>query len=246
VFEVFRKGKGMATERLTFIQIIYEESQRQHCYPFATVYKNEKLTPWFENDVIMRIIGGGEGRISETIQGEYIGICSWRLAHKRRDMYRLQDKNLTRKKIEDADFDVAILTPRSSSHKPLHMASHWHGEAWDKAFKFFVDKFMNAELGVYVPEELSNAIYENHFIAYWDIYKDYVGTYLKPAIEFMNANPIFMTSAGYMRRKSPEDQKHIIPILQSWGLSDYPIGVFILERLFSIYCEGKGFKIINL
>lgn len=213
-----------------FIQIIYDESQREACYPFSKIYKNETVSPYFENAIISDVVPG--------LSGERIGLCSWRLAAKRGDMFRLSDKSLSMEKILATDYDVAILTPRG--HKDiLNKLYQWHHEPAMLAVQEF-NKFIR------FPETVDHAIYENHFIARSDIYKDYVRNCLVPAIDFMHSNSVFDLPSGYLRRKSESDQKHIRPILQSWGMEDYPIGVFLLERLFSIFINKKGYKVINL
>lgn len=220
--------------KLDFIQIIYDEEHKKECYPFATIYKNETLTPYFENSVIAELVPRNGA--------ENIGIVSWRLQRKRGDMFRLVDKSLTYEKLTSLDYDVAVLTPRSPTHKALFMAAQWHFPAWDKAFPVF-KKFLRDSLNIKVPNELSNAIYENHFVARRDIYHDYVNTCLKPSIDFMDSNEVFSIDAGYTKRKTSDEVKRYRELT---GRNDWPISPFILERLFSIYCEGKGFKIIPL
>lgn len=226
-------------KKLEFIQIVYDDIQTQHCYPFARIYKNEVLTPYFENDCIKNII--------PSLQSELLSVCSWRLSQKRGDMFRLIDKSLTEQKLIENDYDVAILTPRSPTHKPLFMASQWHHPAWDQTFPIF-KRFLRNDLGIKVPNELSTAIYENHFVAKREIYHDYVNTCLIPSIDFMSnwnskeSNP-FMADAGYAKRKSAGERKIYF---EKTGRLDWPCAPFILERLFSIYCQGKGFKIIAL
>lgn len=220
---------------LDFFQIIYDEAQRESCYPFAKIYYNEKLTDYFENSVIADLIPNS--------QAELISVCSWRLAQKRGDCYRLgADKSLTIDRILNADFDVAILTPRSPQHKPLFMASEWHGKAWDNAFNE-LKPFLKS-IGITVPKELTTAIYENHFIAKREIYRHYVASCLLPAIKFIDGRENFQSDSGYVGKK--RDQKEINDYQEKSGRKDWPIAPFILERLFSIYCEGKGFKITNL
>lgn len=219
---------------LDFIQIIYDQVQAEHCYPFARIHKNETLTPYFENSVIKHLV--------PDCAADRIGICSWRLAQKRGDMFRLLDKTLTYQKLIDNEYDIAILTPRSPTHKPLFMASQWHFPNWDEPFNVF-KKFLRTDLGIKVPNELSWAIYENHFIAKREIYHDYVRNCLTPAIDFIGSNELFLSDAGYSKRKSATERQNYF---ESTGRRDWPIAPFILERLFSIYCEGKNFKTIPL
>lgn len=213
---------------LSFYQIYYDDSQRGEIYPFAIPYRNETLSPLFENDIIQTLVPAS--------QADLISVCSWRLKQKREDMFRLVDKTLTHEKIVTADFDIAVLTPRSPSHKPLLMASQWHGKAWDDA----INDLRNF---IKIPRELSKAIYENHFIATKEIYHEYVNHCLRPAISYIGNNPLYLADSGYVRRKTPEEVRHY---QERTGRSDWPIAPFILERLFSIWIEGKGFKVINL
>lgn len=222
---------------LDFVQILYREEQREKCYPWSQKYFNNTLTDYFENDVIARIV--------PTLNADYIAVCSWRLAQKRGDsiMNLNGDLSLTEEKILSNDFDIAVLTPRSPRHQALLNASRWHGEAWDKAFYVFKNLFLPT-VGLKCPNELSRAIYENHFIARKEIYHGYVTQCLRPAIEFMGTRDIFRADSGYVSKK--RDTEEIKNYQEKSGRQDWPIGVFILERLFSIYIEGKPYKIINL
>ena len=219
---------------LDFIQICYDESQKEKLYDFATPYFNTTLTDYFENKIIADLV--------PNLQAELISICSWRLAQKRGDCYRLPDKGLSKEKIIAADFDIAILTPRNPQHKPLLMAHEWHGLAWDNAFAE-LKKFLKT-IGINVPEELTTAIYENHFIAKRSIYQAYIKTALIPCIDFIRDKEVFKQDAGYLTKK--RDQKEVKAYQEKSGRKDWPIAPFILERLFSIFIEGKGYKVISL
>lgn len=224
---------------LDFFQIIFKEEQREKCYPFAKVHFNETLTDYFENSVIAELV--------PKSNADLISVCSWRLAQKRGDsstpMILKGDLTLTEEKILNNDYDIAVLTPRSPRHQPLSMASQWHGKAWDDAFDELKRGFLFPR-GIKIKSELSKAIYENHFIAKREIYQGYVRECLQPAIVFMAGRPTFFSDSGYVRKK--KDPKEIKAYQEKSGRQDWPISVFILERLFSIWIEGKGFKIIDL
>jgi|SRR5688572_15889318 len=222
---------------LDFIQIYYDDTQKDRLYPFATPYKNDTLTDYFESKVISDLV--------PDLQGDLISVCSWRLAQKRGDtIINLNgDTSLTKEKILANEFDIAVLTPRSPRHQQLAMASMWHGQAWDDAFSVF-KKFLKSDLSINVPDELKKAIYENHFIAKKEIYRDYVSGYLLPSMAFMQGEEVFKANSGYINKK--KNSQEVKDYQEKSGRIDWPIAPFILERLFSIYCEGKGFKIINL
>lgn len=220
--------------KLDFIQIIYEDIQAEQCYPFARIHKNETLTNYFENSVIAALV--------PKLDADLIGVCSWRLKQKRGDMwYGISDKTLTEDKLINTEYDVAILTPRSPSHKPLHMAAHWHFPAWDEPFKVFKN-FLRTDLGIKVPDELKHAIYENHFVTKRDIYHEYVKNCLTPCIAHMDSNECYTLDGGYSKRKTAKEVEMVIEKLGK----PWPIAPFILERLFSIWIDNKNYTVVKL
>lgn len=217
----------MATRTLDFFQVYFRPEQVNNLYPFAIPHYNEKITDFFENSIISELVPNS--------QADLISVCSHRLKEKRTDCIRVSTKPLTEEIICNTDFDVAVLTPRSPTHKALFMASIWHN-AWASAFKE-LQKFIKC------PDEVKVAIYENHFIATREIYQEYVNTVLKPCIEFMKDKPAFFSDANYAKRKKPEE---VIWYREKTGRNDWPIAPFILERLFSIWINDKQFKVISL
>jgi len=144
------------------------------------------------------------------------------------------NKELTVEALND-DYDIAILTPRSPTHKPLYMASVWHGRAWLEAIKD-LKKFIK------IPQEVKHSIYENHFVARGEIYKDYVSTCLLPVMDYMSTRPIYFAPSGYAKKKSPQEVEEY---RKKTGHIDWPIAPFVLERLFSIWIDSQKFKVIN-
>lgn len=231
---------------LDFFQIYFDEKQKDSLYDFATPFYNETITDYFENKIISDLVPNSSA--------DLISVCSWRLKQKRGDLLRTRNEPLTKEKILNANFDVAILTPRHPNHKPLLMASEWHrvfnsegriiATPWDDAFSVF-KAFLRYDLGINVPDELTHTIYENHFIAKGEIYREYVSNALKPSIAFMGRTAgVFKADSGYIYKK--RNQEEVKAYREKSGRQDWPIAPFILERLFSIYCEGRGFKIVSL
>jgi hypothetical protein len=237
------QGKRMARKTLVFFQIYYKEEQKEFLYPFSVPYKNETLSPYFENAIIAKVI-------PYTVDVDYIGVASWRLRQKRNDgstqiiLKRQGTFELTHDSITLSDFDVAILTPRSPTHKPLAMAVNWHGKAWVDAFAV-LKRFLHDNKLCKVPNKLTNTIYENHFITKREIYCDYVSQCLKPVLEFISKEEIFNVDSGYLAKKR-NDPEAIADYQRVSGRTDWSIAPFILERLFSIWIEYKRFNVINL
>lgn len=218
---------------LQFMQIHYEWHQLDELYPFTTnAIFNPDLTEFFENDIIASHIPGVQDCI------DIVGICSWRLKAKRQDSIRTKGP-LTEETLRTMDYDVAILTPRSNNHRPLEAAKTWHYPHWTPAIERLRDL-------IKIPQEVTHTIYENHFVADRELYQDYVLRYLRPAIAFMKENPdVFRAPSGYAKYKTEAER---LIIKEKIGLDDWPIGVFVLERLFSIYLqnEKKHVKVIPL
>lgn len=217
-----------------FIQIYYDQSHKEYLYDFSKPYYSSGLTPYFENAIIAGIV--------PCLSADYISVCSWRLKKKRGDSIHylggFGSDQLTIDKIQAAmPFDVAILTPRSPNHQVLSMAANWHGKAWTDAFEALKPFLGN------VPN-ITHAIYENHFIAKREIYQDYVNNFLIPCIEFMGDNPVFFADSGYLQKK--RDHTEITRVQKLLGRNDWPILPFVLERLFSIYIEGKNLNVTKL
>lgn len=210
---------------LDFYQIYYKDEQLSELYNFATPYFNKDLTLYFENSAICELV--------PKSTSERICVASWRLQQKRGNLIRAK-KEINRDDLID-DYDVAILTPRSPTHQPLYMAYRWHGIPFLKAIK-------ELKSFIKVPDELKYGIYENHFIARSDIYKDYVSNCLLPCIDFMSSRPLFFVDAGYARKK-PEGEVKAYKNLT--GRNDWPLAPFVLERLFSIYIHYKNLKVVN-
>lgn len=227
---------------LDFIQIYYNDDQVKHLYSFASPYRNEVVTDFFENKVIAE-------RVPEC-DAEYIGVCSWRLREKRQsgkcpmilNIYGNDD--LSEEKILNSGADIINLRPFSPGHQMLANAAMWHGGpqhkyAWDNAIE---------ELGqiVSIPKEVNTPIYENAFIAKKEIYHEYVSSCLNPVMLFMSDRSFFFVDSGYAEKKARTEPDSVESYKKMTGRNDWPIAPFVLERLFSIWINDKQFKIINL
>jgi hypothetical protein len=223
---------------LEFWQIIYKEEQISYLYPFANVWFNNKLTPYFENSGIAELV--------PQCEADYIGICSWRLKEKRgfgsTPMILNNDITLTREKICSREFDVALLRPTNKTHAPFENARAWHFPVWEQVFPSF--KKLLTDLGIKCPIELDRAIYENAFIARREIYQEYVEKCLKPVMAEMDKDPIYMTPSTYKNKN--RDQAYVKEVCDKLGMDDWPIAPFMLERLFSIWIHGRNLIVINL
>ncbi len=215
------------------IQIVYDDEQRKACYPFAQVYFNEGLTIFFENSIINEVVS--------TSKADKIAVCSWRLREKMK-YYIGQPRELTQEILE-SDYDVLAMTKNTRHHQMLAAADKWHS-----GFKETMKK-LTSMINVNLPNEVSIPIYQNHFSAKREIYRDYIKNYLNPAMAAMKndseMNKLAMADSNYSKlsKASPEVFKKLEEKL---GVPYYPMATFILERLFSVYVHNNKIKVTHL
>jgi hypothetical protein len=212
-------------------QIYYKAEQLPKLYPFAVPYFNQSLTIFFENKPIQEVVSQATSK--------NVGVCSWKLADKMK--IRVGLRNALTESFINSDFEVLSLTKNSKRHKMLAMANAWHN-----GFIPTLDLLWN-KLGFKRPGEAKNPIYQNHFIARTDIYKDYVKNFLNPAIELIlndpELNQMMIQPSGYGKLSRHSDIKNVKAQL---GMDDYPICPFILERCACLWFQMKGIKISYL
>lgn len=212
-------------------QIFYNEKQRHKLYPFAIPYFNDTLTIFFENDIIKKLV--------TATTADKIGVTSWKLADKMR--IRVGLRGPLTQQVLNSDFDVLCLTKNSKKHTMLAMANAWH--------KGFIPtiKLLWEKLALKMPGEAKNPIYQNHYVAKTEIYRDYVDNFLSPAMELTEKDEelrnLMLQPSGYGHLNRQADLKSVKMKL---GLDDYPLCPFILERCPSLFYQMKGYQISYL
>lgn len=202
----------------TLWQIYYRDDQKKEIYPFSIPVYNEGLTIFFENDLIKRLV--------PTSQTEYTSVASWKLSQKSRRIHPITPEAL------GSDYHVLSFTRNGRDHKMISMATHWHPE-FLPALKLLFEK-----LGLGVPRETRNPIYQNHHSSKTDIYKRYVMEFLSPAMEFIETDEELrekmLKPSNYGRLSRDSDLKAVKSKL---GLNDYPLAPFVLERCYSLWLD---------
>lgn len=214
-----------------FHQIYYKDEQLPKLFSFAIPYKNQGLTIYFENHCIAQIV--------KNATAEKVGVCSWKLADKMR--IRVGSRAPLTEDVLNSDFQVLSLTKNSSRHQMLAMANAWH-----PSFKHTITTLWS-KLGLKIPGEAKNPIYQNSFIAKTEIYRDYVDNFLIPAMELTEKdeemNKLMTQPSGYARLNRRADVK---AVKEKLGMDDYPLAPFILERCPSLFLQIKGIKVTYL
>lgn len=217
-------------EQVDFYQIVYKQEHLNECYPFAKTYFNDSLTEFFENAVIKSLVMGSEA--------EKISVCSWKLKRKMR-WNVCRPRPLTEEVLK-TDFKVMSFTCNTKVHQFLAAAKQWHPGILE------ILKNILAHLGEPMPSEVKNPIYQNHFCATSEVYRQYVFEYLSPAMILMNSDaelrPMCWADSNYSQlaqsdAATPEYLKEKI------GVPYYPMHAFALERLFSIFCHNRKIKV---
>lgn len=211
-------------------QIIYAEYQRSSCYPFSEIYFNHGLTIFFENSVLAELV--------PKIQADKISICSWKLDQKLR-WYIGRPRPITLELL-DSDYEVMTFTRNTDEHNMFGAAERWH-----PGFLKTFDMILEA-IGVKRPMKIKIPIYQNHFSAKKDIYRDYVSKYLSPAMDVMTNVPEIHVECMKDSNYSTLDRKDYSFLKDKIGVGYVPMATFLLERLFSVYCQNTGVKITYL
>lgn len=210
------------------------EERTLQCYPFATLYDNKDLTIYFENSVLQKFV-------NETTKDK-ISVCSWALQHIKLKMYIGRPRPLTQELLE-SNYDVLSFTKNTKNHQFFAFANRNHPNFAD-TFR----KMLNAA-GLKMPSKVKDPIYQNHFSCRSDIYKDYVKTYLTPCMEVIKNDPeinkLAMVDSNYsqLSRMSTEMGEYL---KEKIGVSYYPLVPFLLERLFSVYCQNNRINVTYL
>lgn len=202
----------------TLWQIYYRDDQEKEIYPFAVPVYNEGLTIFFESDLIKKLV--------PTSETEYTSVCSWKLAQKSRRIHPITPEAL------GSDYEVLSFTRNGRDHKMIAMATNWHPE-FLPAIKLLWEK-----LGLKMPGEARNPIYQNHHSSKTAIYKRYVSEFLSPAMDFIKndeeLHSLMLKPSNYGRLSKDSDLKSVKSKL---GLDDYPLCPFVLERCYSLWLQ---------
>lgn len=212
------------------IQIYFKDEQEASCYSFAELYFNERLTIFWENEVIKKMV-----LVAET---EKISVCSWRLKEKMK--YNIRRPRELTQEILESDYDVLSMTGNTINHVMLRAADKWH-TGFTEALRR-----IGHLCDIHIPKEVKIPIYQNHFSATREIYQDYVKNYLIPFMWVMEndleVNKMVMVDSNYAKLRG--DQAASAEYLQAQiGVPYYPLAPFILERLFSVYCTNKKINV---
>lgn len=215
------------------IQIVYKEEQKASCFPFARIYFNETLTLYFENEVIKNLV--------PTTEMKNISVCSWKLREKLR--YFIGKPREITPELLDSNYEVLSFTKNTKYHNFFQFADAHH-----RNFRATFSQMLESA-GLRMPYKVKSPIYQNHFSARTDIYKDYVKNYLLPCMNVIENDPevnkLAMVDSNYsqLARTSAATSEYL---KEKIGVPFYPLVPFLLERLFSVYCTNNKINVSYL
>jgi len=200
--------------------IVYKPDQvAEHTlYDNGHIKTIEDKSYLFEYNPIVDIVSNHE------ITEDYLGIFSWKFPFK---------TGVFKKKLHwlmknSPDADIYILCN--------HVFREGYLEFTEKYHPGFKDIFypLCEDLGLKV-EESKFPIYSNFFIMKTELYKDYVNTVIKPAIELLETKykDLAWKDAQYTAGLKSETLKDFT------GLDYYTFHTFVLERLVNQYVSNK-------
>lgn len=209
------------------------EQRKAEIYPWAEAYENHILTPFFENSLIPNLL--------RASTADKIAVCSWAL--KQKMTMRIPPRRELTPEVLQEDFDVMSFSKNAADHDMLLALEGWHPGSIE------ILKLIFADLGLPMPKKPKFPIYQNAFCARRDVYREYVTSFLGPAMNLMTVNDrlkvLCWQDANYTRTtlNKPVDVDRIEKFL---GVKHYTMHPFILERCFSLWIDDKNLKIVYL
>ncbi len=214
---------------LKIYQVYYKPEQHAACEYAALLNKDCSL--YFENSVILELVGQGAHR-----DAEYFGVVSWKL--------RKKVVSTLGPRVRISPFSPVALEGKLAAYRPdiiglQEYTRHnpmklFPGIHKDLAGLF--GKVMSALGHDWKSKYLEHNFYCNHFVAKSEIYERYVLEMLNPAMTVMNNMPELMIDSGYPKSLP-------IELRMKWGIEYYPYHPFICERLFSYWVSLNKFDV---
>lgn len=121
-------------------------------------------------------------------------------------------------------------------------------ENWHKGFRETMGLLLES-IGQKMPGEVKTPIYQNSFMAKLEIYQDYVKNWLSPSMDnTLNDRKLYelMTMDSKYSNLAKNDAASPEYLQEKIGMPYYPMAPFILERLFSIYCNNNRINVTQL
>ena len=220
-------------------QIYYDQKHTDRILNHAIPYLNNNPTIYFESGVMCDIFNK-----KDYVDSDYIGVLSWKASLKISNMKTLSeiDSAISTQKYDIYTFNnksfLGFTRPHSGSHKNYDLQA-WR--ALMKLTRHMQSKKIWPQASEKELDKKMLRIYCNYFIAKKEIWEDFVGNFMIPAIQEIKndeqmKNIATTAHSGY---------KNILPqsFIDATGYDYYPMAPFMLERLINVYIVMRNLKV---
>jgi hypothetical protein len=222
-------------------QCFYDDRSRDKLDPGFIPYFNHRISRFFENDVIVDLIGTEKHR-----RWDYFGVFSWRFAEK----IPLRSEIIFDLMNEDG-YGSDVYSFFEGTHSGLGPIGHntWTvGECSHPGLIKAGEVLLN-RLGVHVDlrQLPTPVIYQNHFVCRSPLYERYVREFLEPAIRRMSDSndheiqDLIGRDAQYVTRSDTS-----VRVTEVFGRPYFSLEPFICERLFSTWAALQSLKVRHI
>lgn len=238
------KLNGEKTSDLNIYQIYFDDKHLNILDSSAIPYYNKELTPYFENDIIIKLIENNKHKNCKyfgVIGYSFIKKLGWTPTRFRRTSNTRQIPSLSNyklnkqliKKYYDEGYHLIYYVVGIDyiyTHRPV-------------AYSLVYIIHQIGKNHVDLAEFANKAIYCNYYIAIPELWDLYYKEYLAPVKKLMEENEtvkqLIWEDANYQGNIPKDD------LIKNFGVPYYPQHSFILERLINYFlAEHREFKII--
>lgn len=220
--EVRDKTKVLDTKNTKIISIVYDKEQYSEYETYTNLINSvEQKSYLFEYNPIINIF---KDNLFNIYNYEYVGIFSYKFPFKSKisdiELYNFIDGK--------ADVYHLNYTLFKDGTEYFHLSEKYH-----PGLLRLIELLCN-DLGLEYTNKPKHPIWSNFFVAKIDIYKHYIDTVIKPAINLLETKyrQLAWQNSKYMSM-SKEKLKELT------GLDYYPMHTFVLERMFSLYLHNN-------
>jgi hypothetical protein len=235
------RDRAMGARKTTGVhQCFFDDRFKNRLDPGFIPYFNERVSRFFENDVIVELIRAGKHKASD-----YFGVFSWRFSEK----IPLRSQIIFDLMQEDG-YEADVYSFFEGTHSGLGPEGHniWTlGETYHPGL-VEAGEILLKRLGMRVDLRhlTTPVIYQNHFICRSDLYERYVHELLQPAIRGLsNSNDrelqkAISRDAQYVTNLKPAVSAEV------FGRPYFSLEPFLCERLFSTWAALQSLNVRHI
>jgi hypothetical protein len=213
-------------------QIYFNADQKSGLDPDFIPYNNsEANSPFFENEVILKLIATGK-----HLNCDYFGVVSWMIGYKIRPFRKAFTGQLLNEFLEK-NSDIDILSVFGSHHLHNTFTHGGHGWTLPRLIQAVLDRVGHkVDVFSFKPSAI---VYMNFMFCRPEIYEAYMREMLLPAVEAMcdinddEIQSMIWMDSQYKKTIITKQEKDRFK--KMFGVSYYPHHTFVCERLFSYW-----------